>query len=366
MKIKALLISLLLTLTFSPIYAEVPMTNPDGTINCEHPDNKITTTCGGAPAPPAVAPGVTNGVTPPMVTLPKGGEEPVLPAGPANEPMTNPDGSINCKNPSNAITTTCWAQGASNSSTPSASASSSGVDCAKSEFKEFPVCTGIKPEVVVQAEEAAKTAALSPEAPKGVDCVNPENLSKPECLNTSPELIKTECELEANRNLPKCQPMTKADGSINCAQPANAITTTCWALIAKANKEQVAAIASELGIDCDKEVYKEYPICTRKVPEAVLVEAKTAKNPSLIEELNLADLATKFSAKTKSTQISLDLETVELPVTIKATKKGGKTITLKGVTDANGNVSFVTKNNLKGYTLTVLSGGLELLKKKIG
>jgi len=363
---KALVLSffLLIFLATSPaLRAEVPMTNPDGTINCAHPDNAITTTCGGSP--PAPLPGAPSG-TPinrpnaEPVPVPAANAEPVLPAGDLSQPMTKPDGTINCANPANAITTTCWAEGSSTGGN-----ASSTVDCSKAEFKEFPVCTGSKPEAVLVEEKAKETAKLSPELPKGVDCVSPENLTKPDCANTNPEQLKNECEIEDNKSLPKCQPMTLEDGSINCAQPANAITTTCWAQIKEAEKSGVTNLASALGIDCSAEGYKDYPICTKKVPEAVLTEFKSTSVASVLEDFAPSDITVKYSGKTKTTEIKLNIDTAELPIIIKATKKGGKTITLTGITDENGDLQFTSKVNLKGYTLTVLSGKVELLKRTI-
>ena len=128
----------LLAISIAPNSAhseEIPMTI-NGEINCAHPANAITTTCKGETPPPPV--------NTPIAAAPSQTD-----SAPSSEPMTI-NGEINCANPNNSITTTCWDKG------------SAAIDCTKAQFKEFPVCTGIKPEAVITLEETKANAAPVP------------------------------------------------------------------------------------------------------------------------------------------------------------------------------------------------------------
>ena len=93
-------------------------------------------------------------------------------------PMTI-DGQINCAHPDNAITTTC-----------------------RGEAPPPPVNTPPAPTVTYEAPAPGSTMTDSGDQ-------------------------SADCSLEANKSLAMCIPMT-INGEINCANSANAITTTCW------------------------------------------------------------------------------------------------------------------------------------------
>jgi hypothetical protein len=334
--------------------SDIPMTI-DGVINCAHPDNAITTTCRGeAPPPPVNTPAVP---TAPTTTYSTEAAAPQI-------PMTNPDGSLNCAQPDNAITTTCWdlaqaAKKAGGSPVPSQ------VDCNLEQYKKYPVCTGIAPQSVIDLE---KSKAYATPLPEGVNCADPMLMQTSACTNRNTTDLPADCALEINKNLPRCQPMTLADGSINCAQPDNAITTTCW---------EQAAVMKSMGattaIDCKLPGYSAYPACTGVKPKAVIdfektasvnkpiadaapiVETATAQN--IVEEVKISGSVDLKSRSTKTTVLQIDLDLAKAKVRIVATKKGSKTLTQNVSADANGNKTVTFKQNLKGYTVRIIVDG---------
>jgi hypothetical protein len=381
---KALIvITTLLVLTPTPIaYADdIPMTI-DGQINCAHPANAITTTCRGeAPPPPVNTPAVTREVPAPAVPAPSTtSSNTEMPQAPVI-PLTI-NGEINCANPDNAVTTTCWdrAQASKISGTPDPTA----VDCNLSQFKQYPVCTGEKPKAVLDYEKSREGAAQVPAA-------NSETL----------EFKTVDCSVDANKESPFCLPMT-INGEINCAQAANAITTTCWD---QALKEKAAGRLFPNGVDCTKELFKTYPVCTGVKPRAVVdfekskeSAAKTApSNTQCADPANVGSAACSPSAisesekktqteqktetkstetnvsepakpqvsgsidlksrSTKATVLILDLDTSNVKVKIVASKKGSPSITQQVVADSEGNKTVKFSKNLKGYTVKVYVDG---------
>jgi hypothetical protein len=345
---------LFFTNTNSALATDIPMTI-DGVINCAHPDNAITTTCRGeAPPPPVNTPALPTSTPSPTssteVTAPQ-------------IPMTI-DGVINCANPDNAITTTCWdlAQAAKKAGD---SANSSQVDCNLEIYKRYPVCTGIAPQSVIDLEKSKANATPLPEF---VNCADPMLVQTMACTNRTTTDLPADCTLEINKNMPRCQPMTLADGSINCAQPDNAITTTCW---------EQAAVMKSMGattaIDCKLPGYSAYPACTGVKPKAVIdfektasvnkpiadaapiVETATAQN--VAEEVKISGSVDLKSRSTKTTVLQIDLDLAKAKVRIVATKKGSKTLTQNVSADANGNKTVTFKQNLKGYTVRIIVDG---------
>jgi hypothetical protein len=380
-------------LVFTPVSIghadEIPMTI-DGQINCAHPVNAITTTCRGEAPPPSVnTPVVTREVPAPAApappassATPSSAETPQAPS----IPLTI-NGEINCANPDNAITTTCWdrAQSSKISGTPDPAA----VDCNLAQFKQYPVCTGEKPKAVLDYEKSREGAAQVPAA-------NSETL----------EFKTVDCSVDANKESPYCLPMT-INGDINCAQAANAITTTCWD---QALKDKAAGRLFPNGVDCSKEFFKTYPVCTGIKPQAVVDfekskegAAKTAPantqcadpanvgsaacSPSAISEAekktqteqktdakpaetkpaetNISEPAKPQvsgsidlkSRSTKTTVLTLDLDTSNVKVKIVASKKGSPSITQQVVADSEGNKTVKFSKNLKGYTVKVYIDG---------
>ena len=367
-------------ITESAFADDIPMTI-DGQINCAHPANAITTTCKGEAQPPPVnTPTVTHeapAAPAPATTSSSNSTAPVAPV----IPMTI-DGQINCAHPDNAITTTCWdrAQASKISGTPDSNA----IDCNLTQYKDYPVCTGIKPQAVLDYEKSRENATAAP-AP------NTETL----------EIKSVDCTLATNKESPFCLPMT-INGEINCAQAANAITTTCWD---QALKEKAAGRLFPNGVDCSKEMFKSYPVCTGVKPQAVVefeksqeTSAKTqisntqcadpAKvgtavcSPSAIAEAEKNNQAEQSAVATstevvkveqskpqvtgsidlksrssKTTVLTLDLDTSNIKVKVVATKKGSPSIIQQVVLDSEGNKNIKFSKNLKGYTVKVYVDG---------
>lgn len=354
---------------------DIPLTI-DGVINCAHPDNAITTTCRGeAPPPPVNTPPPPTTISTPAPT-PSSSVEPAAP----QIPLTI-DGVINCAHPDNSITTTCWdlAQAAKQSG---GATSTPQLDCSLEMYKNYPVCTGIAPQAVIDLEKSKASVVPLPEP---VNCADPMLMQTGACTNRSTTDLPADCALSENSNLPRCQPMTLADGSINCAQPDNAITTTCW--------EQSAALKSfgaTTAINCALPGYSAYPACTGVKPLAVLeyekssniilptiettsaqskFESVTALNPiakEILEEDKVVGSVSLKTRTTKATVLTLDIEASKVKVQVVATKKGSKTLTQTVSTDVDGNKSVKFNKDLKGFTIKIIVDGktLDTIKVK--
>jgi hypothetical protein len=142
----------------------------DGVINCAHPDNAVTTTCRGEslPDPVPVAPVATEAAAAGTSILHSGDRSFDCSTEPdASDPHCLPltiDGVINCAHPDNAVTTTCWnafQESKAKGETPT-------IDCGDKQFSAYPVCTGIKPQAVVDFENASRmeTSTETIEQPK--------------------------------------------------------------------------------------------------------------------------------------------------------------------------------------------------------
>lgn len=360
---------------FNPLFAsEVPLTI-DGVINCAHPDNAITTTCRGesprlpetpAPSPAAGSTITYSGDTAIDCSLETSKSSPIC------APFTNPDGSINCAQADNAITTTCWelaqsAKKAGENPVPPQ------VDCNLDIYKNYPVCTGITPQSVVDLEKSKANATPLPEI---ANCADPMLAQTGACTNRTTTDLPADCALTENTNLPRCQPMTLADGSINCAQPDNAITTTCW--------EQAMAMKSlgaKTAIDCSLPGYEFYPACTGIKPQAVIdfeksgsslignIETFTALDESttvnnFTKEVKISGSIDLKSRSAKATVFKIDLDLAKANIRVVATKKGSPTFTQNVSADAKGNKTVTFKRNLKGYTIKIIYDGetIDILK----
>jgi len=294
-------------------------------------------------------------------------------------PMTI-DGVINCAHPDNSITTTCWdlAQAAKKEG---AASSSPQLDCSLEIYKSYPVCTGVAPQAVIDQQKAMANAAPAPAA---VDCSDPMLAQTGACTKRTTTDLPADCLDGANKNLPRCQPMTLADGSINCAQPDNAVTTTCW--------EQSAVLKSAgatTAIDCALPGYSVYPACTGVKPFAVLefekssntvlpsiepaskstnTETVTAVTPiseEIQEENKITGSVELKSRSAKTTVLALDIDAAKTKVRVIATKKGAKTISQTVSTDADGEKSVKFDRNLKGYTIRIIVDGLTIDTLKV-
>ena len=368
-------ITFLLSNTTASFANDIPMTI-DGVINCAHPDNAITTTCRGeAPPPPVNTPPLPTTISTPAPT-PSVSVEPAAP----QIPLTI-DGVINCAHPDNSITTTCWdlAQAAKQSGSAT---STPQLDCSLEMFKNYPVCTGIAPQAVIDLE---KSKVNVPPLPQAVNCADPMLMQTGACTNRTTTDLPADCALSENSNLPRCQPMTLPDGSINCAQPDNAVTTTCW--------EQSAALKSfgaTTAINCALPGYSAYPACTGVKPFAVLeyekssntvlptietasaqikIETITAIAPiaeQILEEVKVVGSVSLKTRSAKATVLTLDIDASKVKVQVVATKKGSKTLTQTVSTDIDGNRSVKFNKDLKGFTIKIIVDGqtLDTIKVK--
>jgi hypothetical protein len=256
------------------------------------------------------------------------------------------------------------------------------VDCNLDIYKSYPVCTGITPQAVIDFEKSKANAIPLPET---VNCADPMLAQTGACTNRTTTDLPADCALSENTNLPRCQPMTLPDGSINCAQPDNAVTTTCW--------EQAVVLrtaGATTAIDCSAPGYSAYPFCTGVKPFAVLefekssntvlptvettsaqskIDSITAIEPIAEEILEDVKVVGSISLKTRSakaTVLALDIEASKVKVQIVATKKGSKTLTQTVSTDADGNRSVKFNKNLKGFTIRIFVDGktLDTIKVK--
>ncbi|MGA1279660.1 MAG: hypothetical protein ACO3YA_05070 [Candidatus Nanopelagicaceae bacterium] len=348
------LFSTLLVVTSLSIVAqaeEVPLTI-DGVINCAHPDNAITTTCRGEnpPEPMPVAP-VTTEPAPAGSTITYSGDRSIdcsLPSS-AGDPLCLPmtiDGKINCEHPDNAITTTC-----------------------RGENPPEPTVTA---PVTVDAAPAGTTITYSGD-------------------------VAINCALEVNRDNNICLPMTKPDGSINCQQADNAITTTCWNRFQELSK--AGADLSE-EVDCSQDRFRSYPVCTGIKPQAVIdfeqskvadsitvttptepevdnsSESTTAVVSEPTETTSQDDKETQLSERVegqisvrnrtaKATVLNLSVSTPGAIVSVVASKKGAKAIIRELIVEDDGEFQLRLPKNLKGYTLRLLVDGEELDRVKV-
>jgi len=167
-------------------------------------------------------------------------------------PVVNPDGSLNCGNPVNAATLQC----------------TGGVpilpDCSLPINAVLPACGG--------APIPPPTDSMPVVYPDGsLNCANPVNASTIQCSGGTPNT--PDCSLPQNLVLPACsgapvpppainQPMYNGDGSLNCANPANATMATCMNLFQASNNGQ---------LDCARPELQNMPICnnTSNVPPPV-------------------------------------------------------------------------------------------------
>ena len=234
-------------------------------------------------------------------------------------PMTI-DGQINCAHPDNAITTTC-----------------------RGEAPPPPVNTPPAPTVTYEAPAPGSTMTYSGDQ-------------------------SADCSLEANKSLAMCIPMT-INGEINCANSANAITTTCWE---RAQSEKAAGKEDSSGVDCKDERFKDYPICTGIKPQAVVDYEKSQEvtktnldqlnqdSATVIAEPEVEKVAGTVEVKNrnaKKTSFLIDLENSGVKVEVIATKKGSKTIKRTVTTNAEGEKLVAFGKNLKGYTIKIVVDG---------
>ena len=278
----------------------------------------------------------------------------VLPICGNQGPLTFPDGTLNCANPVNVVLASCM--------TLFNSGNNGSLDCTRSELRTLPACLN-------------GTAA-------GGTTFN---------ANT--------------------QPMVNADGTINCAQADNAITTTCMELFKP---------SANGTLDCTRGELKNLPACVNgtapggpnapppptNVSAPTNVAAPTSTAPTTTgpvaqpnipnapsnsapsstqvasekvkqnkedlfpdadgeEEDPAANLTVTYSKTLARYIVKVDSNLAGESLIIRGVKKGAKSIKFTLNTDEDGVAGVKTKTKLSGFTLTLYFGSTKLDSVKV-
>jgi len=279
---------------------QVPLTFPDGTLNCANPINATLAYCiNKFNAGPTGTLDCTQSelrTLPACVNGPVGGV-PNVPAPPTfnanSQPMVNADGTINCAQPDNAITTTCM-----NLLKISANGT---LDCTRGELKNLPAC-------------------VNGTAPGGVNAPPPPtNVSAPTSTVSAPtsNAPATNSGAAAQPNIPKA-PSNSAPSSTQVASEK-----------VKQNKE-------DLFPNVDGE-----------------------------EEDPVADLTVTYSKSLAQYIVKVDSNLAGESLVLRGVKKGAKSLKFTLTTDEDGVAGIRTKTKLSGFTMTLYLGTTKLDTVKI-
>ncbi len=273
------------------------------------------------------------------------------------------------------------------------------------------------------AEEAARLAAeeeaarLAAQEAERIAREEAERIARENQMST-PSVL--DCSTPENMTQLACQPamlaLTNPDGSINCANPINTVTSTCMTVFQSAQNGELNCslpelqnlpacfgktpapgpinpppVADPIPEVTSPSIPEQKPIETPKVelPLKPVVEAPvttpnttvsnplpvTSNNPTKQEE-NFkeaegeeepvsASLQVKFNSATNRYVLRIDSNLIGENVIVRATKKGSKTIRFRIETDEDGVGGIQTKTKLNGYTLTLLFNGETLSKVKV-
>ncbi len=240
-------------------------------------------------------------------------------------------------------------------------------------------------------------------------CINQTN-TPPPAAGTPPATL--DCALPQNVALPICtnnQPLTNPDATINCANPINATTTTCMNLFQN---------SSAGGLDCSRPELQNMPVCvsgtyvggpnapaapagpTNNLAPAANIPSTTAgtlvqpvvpgdaansaaQNTSQSnvakasekvsvnkeelfaeedgeEEAPSGDLTVTYSSTLGRFVIRIECNLAGEKLTIRAVKKGSKSLKFSVTIDEDGVGGVRTKTKLAGYTLTLFYGSEKL------
>lgn len=206
-----------------------------------------------------------------------------------NQPLTNPDATINCANPTNAITTTCMDL-FQNSSV-------GGLDCSRAELRNMPVCvTG--------------TYAGGPNAPAAP--AGPTNNLAPGANN----------------------PITPAGIIAQPVAPSNAVNAA-----AQNNSQSSVAKASE-KVSVNK--------------EELFAEEDGEEEPPA------GELTVTFNSELARYVVKIECNLAGERLTVRGVKKGAKGVRYTISIDEDGIGGVRTKTKLSGYTLTLYYGSTKL------
>ena len=296
-------------------------------------------------------------------------------------PPINPD-AFNCALPQNAVLPTCTNQGP-------VTFPDGTLNCANPVNAPVPFCTNI----------------FNSGANGTLDCTRSELRTLPACLNGTVGGVQNTPTFNANT-----QPMINADGSMNCAQADNAITTTCMDLF---------KLTANGTLDCSRAELKNLPACingtapgginaptppsnlptstpnvsapTSNVPtttSGVVAQPNTPSNlpstPDKVasekitknkedlfpdadgeEEDPAANLTVTYSKSISRYIVKVDSNLAEESLTLRGVKKGAKSLKFTLTTDEDGVAGIKTKTKLAGFTLTLYLGSTKLDSVKV-
>ncbi|GDX24988.1 hypothetical protein LBMAG10_16530 [Actinomycetes bacterium] len=259
---------------------------------------------------------------------------------------------------------------------------------------------------VQQAAEAAAAAANQPLPPNSIDCNLELWRNAAQCINqnngTTPlPIVPPLPTFNANS-----QPMVNPDGTINCAQADNAITTTCMNLFKP---------SANGTLDCTRGELKNLPACVNGTapggpnapPPPTNVSAPTSNVPATTggivaqpsspssqnnsapsstqvasekvkqnkedlfpdadgeEEDPAANLTVTYSKSLARYIVKVDSNLAEESLVIRGVKKGAKSLKFTLNTDEDGVAGVKTKTKLSGFTLTLYFGSTKLDSVKV-
>lgn len=234
-----------------------------------------------------------------------------------------------------------------------------------------------------------------------LNCANIVNANTAQCTGTVP--TSQDCSLPQNLALPFCvnsQPMYNQDGSLNCAAPANATMAACLNLFKASETGQINCALPELQ---NMPICKQGNVATNGAPASnvttapalptvtgpgmpaatlprsgesnqqentqnkVVVSEKATKDKEENfaesdgeEEEPSASLSVSFNASQNRYVIRVDSNLAGERLTIRATKKGAKSLRYSLSIDEDGVGGVRTKTKLAGFTLTLFYGSVKL------
>jgi hypothetical protein len=239
----------------------------------------------------------------------------------------------------------------------------------------------------------------------GLDCTQSELRTLPACLNGTVGGVQNTATFNATT-----QPMVNADGSMNCAQADNAITTTCMDLL---------RLSANGTLDCTRAELKNLPACINgsapggvnaptppsnlptstpnvsaptstapvttggvvaqpnspsnlpSTPNKVASEKITKNKEDLFpdadgeEEDPAADLSVTYSKSLARYIVKVDSNLAGESLILRGVKKGAKSLKFTLTTDEDGVAGIRTKTKLAGFTLTLYLGSTKLDSVKV-
>jgi len=266
---------------------------------------------------------------------------------------------------------------------------------------------------VQQATEAAAAAANQPPPSNSIDCNLELWRNAAQCINqnngtTPPPIVPPPPTFNANS-----QPMVNPDGTMNCAQADNAITTTCMNLFKQ---------SANGTLDCTRGELKNLPACvngtapggpnapppptnvstpTSTVPASTstvpattggvvaqpsspssqnnsassstqVASEKVKQNKEDLfpdadgeEEDPAANLTITYSKSLARYIVKVDSNLAEESLVLRGVKKGAKSLKFTLTTDEDGVAGVKTKTKLSGFTLTLYFGSTKLDSVKV-